>query len=438
MSFRNNLARARSHIIFVAALLLGVALIIYLERAGNMTGRQTDVLASFSEVVPLPTADGLGASPERIEHARIAWRYFQNNTDPDTGLAGSVDRFPSTTMWETASYIVATISAERLGIITATEAEERMAKLVASLSRLVLFENSLPNKAYDTRSLQMVDYANRPTSVGLGWSALDIGRLMTGLKLIQRNYPDQADEVEHLVALWDLDRVVREGRLNGASVVDGAVRENQEGRVGYERYAAKGMMLWGYDATTAMDVSRTLQVVQVEDVPIPVDTRLNRNSTPALTTSEPYMMDGLEYGFDALTHVFATVVYRAQEMRYRNTGLLTGVSEGHITIEPYFAYASVWGGGAPWAVLTFAGERIDSRRTLSTKAAFGWDALFATEYTQEMVEAVLPFADPERGWPEGIYESDGAVNGSFTANTNAMVLAAQAFRARGPLMQNAR
>ncbi|WP_410216300.1 DUF3131 domain-containing protein [Paracoccus sp. (in: a-proteobacteria)] len=434
MSFRRNLARARSHLVFVAALLLGVTLIIYLERAGNMSG-QADVMAPFEGVVPLPLADGLGGSAERVDYGRVAWRYFRNNTDPDTGLVGSVDGFPSTTMWETASYVVATVSAERLGIIPRAEAEERMAKVVDALSRLVLFENSLPNKAYDTRSLQMVDYANRPTSVGLGWSALDIGRLMTGLKMIQRHYPDQALAVERLVTGWDLDRVVRQGRLNGATVVEGAVRENQEGRVGYERYAAKGMMLWGYDATGAMDVAQTLQVVRVEDVPIPVDTRLNRNSTPALTTSEPYMMDGLEFGFDALTHVFATVVYRAQEMRYRNTGLLTGVSEGHITIEPYFAYGSVWGGGAPWAVLTFAGERIDSRRTLSTKAAFGWDALFATDYTQEMVEAILPFADPERGWPEGVYEADGTVNGSFTANTNAMVLAAQAFRAGGALMQ---
>ncbi|MTE01088.1 DUF3131 domain-containing protein [Paracoccus sp. YIM 132242] len=434
MSLPINLTRARSHIIFIAALLLGVTLIFYLERAGHMPDRQPDALAAFDEVVPLPLADGLGRAQQSDDHARIAWTYFRNNTDPDTGLAGSVDKYPSTTMWETASYIVAIVSAQRLGIITDAEAEGRAAKVVDALSRLVLFEDSLPNKAYDIRTLQMVDYANRPTSVGLGWSALDIGRLMTALKMVQLHYPDLADEVEDLVAGWDLDRVTREGRLNGATVVDGSVRENQEGRIGYERYAAKGMMLWGADATAAMEVAPTLQVVRVEGVPIPVDTRLNRNSTPALTTSEPYVMDGLEFGFDALTHVFATVVYRAQEMRYRNTGTLTGVSEGHLSQDPYFAYATVWGGGSPWAVLTFGGDRIDSRRTLSTKAAFGWDALFSTEYTQEMVAAVVPFADPARGWPEGLYEADGTVNGSFTANTNAIVLAAQAFRATGPLM----
>ena len=131
-------------------------------------------------------------------------------------------------------------------------------------------------------------------------------------------------------------------------------------------------------------------------------------------------------GFDSLTHLFATAVYRAQEMRYRRSGVLTGVSEGHLSVEPYFAYASVWGGGQDWAVLTFSGDRIDSRRTLSTKAAFGWDALFATEYTSELMKAIRPIADPARGWPEGIYEQDGAVNGSMTANTNATVLSAEA------------
>lgn len=435
MSFRSNLVRARSHIVFVLALVCGAALILYLEGVGSMASERRDPLKPFEEVVPLPVAAGIRPDSADDEAARIAWTYFRNNTDPTTGLAGSVDGYPSTTMWETASYLVAIISAERLAIIERAEAAERLGKVVDSLSRLVLFEDSLPHKAYDIRSLQMVDYANRPTTVGLGWSALDIARLMSALKIVQRHHPELAQPVEKLVSGWDLDRVVRDGWLNGANVVDGAVRQNQEGRIGYERYGAKGMMLWGFDATAAMDVRPNLQVVEVEGVPIPVDTRLNRNQTPALTTSEPYVFDGLEYGFDSLTHLFATVVYRAQEMRYRRTGALTGVTEGHLSVEPYFAYASVWGGGQDWAVLTFAGERIDSRRTLSTKAAFGWDALFATEYTGELMKAIRPIANPERGWPEGIYEQDGAVNSSITANTNSTVLSAEAFRRFGPLMQ---
>ena len=74
---------------------------------------------------------------------------------------------------------------------------------------------------------------------------------------------------------------------------------------------------------------------------------------------------------------------------------------------------------------------------MATKAAFGWDALYGTPYTAQLVEAVVPTADPRRGWPEGIYEVDGTTNASITANTNALVLAALAFKAAGPLLRGA-
>ena len=111
------------------------------------------------------------------------------------------------------------------------------------------------------------------------------------------------------------------------------------------------------------------------------------------------------------------------------------MSESHLDEAPYFVYSSVWGGGAPWAVMTFQGERLDSKRTITTKTAFAFDALFGTDYTRELVAAIAPLGDPERGWPEGIYEIDGSTNGSVTTNTNAVVLAALAFRAHGPLVR---
>ena len=132
---------------------------------------------------------------------------------------------------------------------------------------------------------------------------------------------------------------------------------------------------------------------------------------------------------------FATSIYEAQEARYRATGIFTAVSESHIDVEPYFVYSSVWGGGDPWAVLTFKGERLDSKRTTTTKVAFAWDALFGTEYTKALVGSIAALGDPERGWPEGVYEADGKTNGSITTNTTAVVLASLAFKAFGPLIR---
>ena len=85
--------------------------------------------------------------------------------------------------------------------------------------------------------------------------------------------------------------------------------------------------------------------------------------------------------------------------------------------------------------MSFTGERIDSKRTLSTKAAFAWDALFNTEYTKKLVGAVSKLNDPLRGWQEGVYEIDDAVNTSITANTNGIVLTSLAYRAGGPMLK---
>lgn len=466
MSFRRNLVRARGHIVFLVALVSGLALVLWLETLGDPpqaaeqvapaetateaapetppaqaeTVPETetagpDIMAPFEAVDPLPLAVRGESSEQDMRHARIAWTYFENNVNADTGLANSVHDYPSTTMWETGSYIVAVLSAERLDLINEAEAEDRLTRVLDSLSRLRLFEDTLPNKAYHARTLELVDYANTPSERGLGWSALDIARIVSALGLIERNHPELAPQVEALLGSWDLDRMVQDGELIGTNVIDGETRENQEGRVGYEQYAAKAMMLFGYDVYRAYEVEDNLMVQEVAGQPIPVDTRLHRGTIPAFVVSEPYLFDGLEFGFDARSHRFATAIYRAQEARYEATGELTAVTESHLNGAPYFAYASVWGGGEPWAVLTFRGERIDDRRTVATKAAFGWDALFGTDYTAKLVEAVAAVADPEKGFAEGIYEAGGEVNTSTTTNTNAVVLAALAFKAHGPLMR---
>jgi len=452
MSFRDNLVKARSHIIFLVALGCGFALVTTIENriaegptdSADLSAAATDQapapetaspMAAFDDVDPLPLAITGQTSPTDIQFANIAWRYFKNNTDMQTGLVNSADRYPSTTMWETGYYFVAVISAERLGLIDAAEAQARISLTLATLSGVRLFDDLLPNKAYNVNTGELVDYANQPVERGLGWSALDIARMVGALGLVERNYPELAPKVSQVLDSWALDEMVEDGLLIGGNLADGALRRDQEGRVGYEQYAAKAMMLFGFDMYRAYRVEETLMVKQVEGQPIPVDTRLHRNITPAFTVSEPYVFDGLEFGFDARSHRFATSIYKAQEARYRETGTLTAVSESHIDVAPYFVYSSVWGGGAPWAVMTFQGERMDSRRTISTKTAFAWDALFGTDYTRELIAAIAPLGDPERGWPEGIYERDGTTNGSVTTNTNAVVLAALAFRATGPLIR---
>lgn len=446
MSFRTNLIKARSHIIFLVALGVGLAVVVSLEKTIDTRAADTQQAAAppmdtfspmsaFDDVTPLPLAITGTSTPADLAHAQIAWQYFVNNTHPETGLVNSADQYPSTTMWETGSYFIAVISADLLGVITPEEAQERIVRALATLTQMRLFDDILPNKAYNVQTGALVDYGNQPVERGLGWSALDIARMVGALGQVQNSYPDLAPDIAALLGKWDLDQMVEDGRMIGGNIADNDLRRDQEGRVGYEQYAAKAMMLFGFDMVNAYDTDAHLMVKDVYGQPIPVDDRLHRNVTPAFTVSEPYIFDGLEFGFDARSHKFATALYHAQEARYRETGVLTAVSESHLDEAPYFVYSSVWGGGAPWAVMTFRGERLDSKRTVTTKVAFAMDALFGTDYTRTLVAAVAPLGDPARGFPEGIYEIDGSTNASVTTNTNATVLAALAFRAHGPLIR---
>jgi hypothetical protein len=302
-----------------------------------------------------------------------------------------------------------------------------------------LFDRVLPNKAYNTSSLAMVDYNNHATDRGIGWSALDIARVLIPLTILKRDYPAHAAEVDQITGRWDLSHAVRHGALVGGGVqTDGSTEVHQEGRVGYEQYAAKALILMGFDAYQAYRTDRTVSFVPVDGVQIPVDSRsADTYAAQVYATTEPYMLDGMELGFDERSRKFAEQIYLAQQARFNQTGQLTAVSEGHLDRPPSFAYDTVYGNGAAWAVLTDKGVRLDNLRTLSTKTAFSLDALYNTPYTVKLVNNAVSLNDPSVGWLEGRYEADGKPDTAETANTNGIILEGLHFRALGPLLRHA-
>jgi hypothetical protein len=438
MNILQGVLSARSHIVFIIALLCGFAT-IYVVDASSSYIRQDAVQATADLVgrtKALPLAPQASLSEMQMSAARTAWRYFENNTDPATGLVNSTDGFPSTTMWDTGSFLAGLISAERLGLISRDEFDRRLSAALGSLARIELFDNKLPNKVFDVRTLAKSDYRNKPSVRGTGWSSIDIARFLVPLTAIVWNYPQHAAEAEAVVSRWDLVALVGNGELAGAEVIADKTVIVQEGRVGYEQYGAKALMLRGLDAFASAQVALHVDYQMVGDIPVPVDDRPIGASSPAFATSEPFLLDGVEFGFDTVSHVLASNVYRTQEQRFDDTGHLTAVTESHLSTEPYFGYATVWGGGEAWSVMTLTGERLDSKRTLSTKAAFAWDALFGTAYTARLLQSIGDLADPENGWMEGRYEIDGSPNAVFTANTNGTILVSLAFHARGPLLHS--
>lgn len=445
MTFKDNLLRARSYLITIAALVLAFGTVLWIESRRELWAPPTPVAAEpvaaspaferSEDLAPVRAPRPLDAREQAW--AQIAWDYFRNNVDARTGLAASVENYPSTTLWDTGSYLMAVISAQRLGLVGAREFDRRIALALASLQKLPLFDARLPNKAYDIRTLQMSDYANQPSPRGIGWSAIDIGRLLVPLHLLAWQHPQHAAAARGVLVRWDLQAALADGELFGARV-DGANRTErvQEGRLGYEQYAARAFALLGQDVSVAGDYLHQLGWVEVEGVRVAHDRRTRQDSgASGYVLSEPYVLDGLEFGWDRFSHELAWRVFLAQQRRFEHTGTLTAVSEDHLDRPPHFAYGTVHADGRDWHTLSDTGEDLSALRTLSVKAAFGWHALLDTEHTRRLVDAVAPLHLPGRGWYAGRYEATGEPNAVLTANTNAVVLESLAFMRHGRFMR---
>ncbi|USD52189.1 DUF3131 domain-containing protein [Vibrio sp. SCSIO 43153] len=435
MEFKKSLINARHHIVFILGLItaLLIAFSIETRETGQVFGNIT-----FDAPEDIPFKPQRILTEEEYEWANVAWQYFDNNYQENTGLVNSVDGYPSTTMWDTASYLLGLIAAEKLNIVTDDVFNLRMDKALTTLARLPLVDGQLPNKAYNTQTLQMVDYANNPKDNGIGWSAIDIGRVLVPLNIMIWQYPQFNKQVNDVLNHWKVSAMIKDGYLFGARPTnnDGLMELVQEGRIGYEEYASKSLALMGRDVFNSMKYIDYLELIDVYGIEIPTDKR-----DPAeyhahnYVVSESYILDGLEFGADSVSKVFAHRVYEAQERRYEDTGILTAVSEDNVDEAPYFVYNTVFSDGKKWNAISDDGKDQSHLKTLSTKAAFGWYALYESEYTDLLIAEASQLYSDDKGWYSGRYESDGRVNKAITANTNGIVLESLAYIENGPLLK---
>ncbi|CAM8225668.1 MULTISPECIES: DUF3131 domain-containing protein [Enterobacter] len=379
--------------------------------------------------------------------AKNAWQYFVSNYQPTTGLVNAVNKYPSTTMWDSASYLAAMTAARELGIIDKAEFDRRMLKFLATLNTLVLFRNELPNKAYNTISGQKVDYTNKPGEIG--FSALDIGRMLVWLKIIKERYPEYGNSIDNVVLGWDFSHAIDPcGTLYGAYLENGQPKYVQEGRLGYEEYGAAGFQLWGFNTCKASR-PQPYELAEIYCVLVPYDSRDPRNTSQHnYVVTESYLLYGLEFGFDkptdrdnaprdySLTWMknFADRVYQAQENRYTITGVLTARSEHQLDKAPYFVYDTVFSDGYNWNTITDKGQFVPNAAAISLKAALGMWVLWNSPYTDRLLNTIENANEEGKGYYEGLYENgDGPIK-EFTANNNGIMLEALLFKKEGKLL----
>jgi hypothetical protein len=389
---------------------------------------------------------------EEMRVARIAWKYFERNYQEATGLVNAADQFPSTTMWDIAAYMAALVAVNELGIIDQKLFDYRVEKMFSSFMKISLYRDELPNKCYNTISLEKVNYGNQPMEIG--FSAIDLARFLMWCKIIKERYPQHGDRVDDFILRWKFKNVIDStGMLFGASVDNndgGKTKYLQEGRLGYEEYSAKCFQLWGFNTELAAK-PEPFDTRSIYGIEIPYDTRDPRVlGAHNYVVSESYVLDGIELNWDKgtdresndaehtdkLIAEFAQRVYKVQEERFRRTGIMTARTEHQLDGPPYFVYDAVFTDGYPWNTITEPGEYVPQFAAVALKGALGLWALWETKYTDSLFSYIKNAFDPEKGFYEGIYERKGNdVIKAFTMNNNGIMLETLLYKVKGKLMR---
>ena len=93
----------------------------------------------------------------------------------------------------------------------------------------------MPNKAYHAASGKMVGFDGREADIG--WSAIDIGRLLLWLKIVAQRHPQFAEYADKVVLRWSFCDVIDDcGTLYGTA--------RRAARCSVTRKAASGTSNW--------------------------------------------------------------------------------------------------------------------------------------------------------------------------------------------------
>lgn len=389
-----------------------------------------------------PAAAGVLSAEER-EWADAAWRYVETNTNATTGLVNGADQRAVATMWDVADAIAALVSARELGLIDRCTFDRRFGPLVAFLNNMPIVDNIAPNRWYDAAKGTMIDAAQKPSVVG--WSAMDLGRLMVWLRIVEARYAEWSPYIGRAISRWNYCAIVDAcGTINrGVHTGPFTNRLEQDGRLGYEEYAAAGFAIWRFETGKALQLD-PVEDISVEGVPLLRDARdAAPNLARAPLTTTPFAAYEMEIG-GTLSHPDAgryrevgRAVAEAQYQRYRRQGIMTARGGRPLVTPPWHVFDSVWAEGYAWNSIDPSGGSAPHFALLSTASVFELWAAYPDDVAQKMVDLMCSLRDAQRGFYAGRFERTGGVDTTITLRTNAAVLESLMYRRLGVIYKPA-
>ncbi|MEM7468771.1 MAG: DUF3131 domain-containing protein, partial [Pseudomonadota bacterium] len=345
-----------------------------------------------------------------------------------------------TTMWDTGSVLGGIIAARELCLVTQKEFDDQITNILKTLNTIELYDGYAPNKAYNTKNGEMVDYLNKTSEDGIGVSVLDLARLAAWLNILTQGHPKYTLAARNVMMRWNFEKLIANGQMYGSyrDPVSKQTKPVQEGRLGYEQYAGKVFAKLGFNQEiSATYHNKFKSTVLIYDVPIAYDSRDPRElGAYNYVVTESYALDAMEHGIDQGNRALIKNIFQVQKERWLKTGIVTAVSEDNVDRKPYFVYNTIFTAGIPWNTITDKGINYHQLKSVSVKAAMSLALLYPNaDYSKLLLNAIESAYHPEKGWYSGVFEDGKGYNKAITANTNGIILSTILFKMHGTLFK---
>ncbi len=380
--------------------------------------------------------------------AKIAWQYFDNNYNKNTGLVNGKNGYQIATLWNMSDNIMALMAAYDLKIISEHEFEGKLSNQLKFLSNMQLCSNLLPNRTYNTITGLMVDYSRNPGESG--WDAVDIGRMLIVLKVLAQKHSQNNEFIDKIVLRWDLCSAVdSDGNLLSSSKWNNSISAYQDGYIGTKEYISRGFQAWGYNVKKTAKFENFNKEIIFNKV-LFVDGRDERltKSINSLVSSH-YLLDRIEFDnqnfgsnkeidyleIDDRYKIQTENIFKIQKMRFEIDKVLTARNTYQSNSEPYIIYNTIFGNGYSWNILDPNGKYLKNKALISTQSVFSMWVLWDDYYTDELMNFMKNAFDPLSGWYEGRYESSSSFETTIVCSTNAVILESLWFKTNGRLYE---
>ena len=360
-----------------------------------------------------------GCEGEALKAAKIAWSYFENNYNKDTGLVNGVNKYNVIKPEHIGKTIMATISAESLDIIYKDVFNARISKLLNTLKKMKIYHNELPNLYYSAKSGKMVKKDGSKAGTSGGWDLYGVAQLMTGLYHLQRDYPQYREDVFKVVAKWNFKRAALEkgmqNRWFNGKDKGGATDIKDPAK---EFYIYNALKFFNIKSYSHLYDERNLDYKAAYGYEVPM------GFEDRVTNGESYLWTMMEQPYYLKYKHYSSNIYLALKDRYTQTGKFATSTEEALDRKPYWIQNAIYNEGKLWENLNRDRKAEHNRGLLSTKAAFVYDALYGDkdDYAKRLLNEVKELGKEGYGWYGGIYLKSKHINKSLNIHTNAAVL----------------